>query len=148
MGAFERTILLCLLFGVSAASEVVSLRLDTVSADLDKLSATLAVQHPSVSATHGRSASEGEEGEEGDTSSEDAPEEVDEDETGDAVEEEETGDAKDEEALSEAGSFGPCPFEVTWEIAQIHHTKMTALAHISDPSTVSNRPRSCAASRL
>lgn len=33
-------------------------------------------------------------------------------------------------------SFGACPFEVRWEVLQLHHTKMTALAHVSDTSKV------------
>ena len=32
--------------------------------------------------------------------------------------------------------FGACPFEVRWEVLQLHHTKMTALAHVSDTSKV------------
>ena len=32
--------------------------------------------------------------------------------------------------------FGPCPSAISWEVLQLHHTKLTAMAHFANPERV------------
>lgn len=45
-------------------------------------------------------------------------------------------DSEEGEEQEEPITFSECPFDTEWEVVQLHHTKMTAMAHLTEPGLV------------